>query len=100
MMQYLRDQSVVLEGIEKIHEAFPDYRYIPIRDVWEAMYSEKMTAEELATALDEIAEDFNPYDYRDHVEPGQDNVQEVMLNLQSGNVDSYIFFEGWNRRRL
>ena len=56
------------------------------------MYPKKMTTEELAAALDEIAEDFDPYDYRDHVEPGQDTIQEVMLDLQSGNVGSYISF--------
>lgn len=51
-----------------------------------------MTTEELTAALDEIAEDFNPYDYRDHVEPGQDTIQEVMLDLQSGNIGSYITY--------
>ena len=61
-----------------------NYKYIPIQDVREAMYPKKMTTEELAAALDEIAEDFDPYDYRDHVEPGQDTIQEVMLDLQSG----------------
>lgn len=73
-VRFLRDQPVVREGLEKIHEALPDYKYIPIQDVREAMYPEKMATEELATALDEIAEDFDPYDYRDHVEPGQDTI--------------------------
>ena len=36
----------------------PDYKYIPMRDVREAMYPEKMTTEQLAEALDEIAEAF------------------------------------------
>ena len=91
-VRFLKDQPVVREGLEKIHKALPDYKYIPIQDVREAMYPKKMTTEELAAALDEIAEDFDPYDYRDHVEPGQDTIQEVMLDLQSGNVGSYISF--------
>lgn len=91
-VRFLRDQPVVREGLEKIHEALPDYKYIPIQDEREAMYPEKMTTEELAAALDEIAEDFDPYDYRDHVEPGQDTIQEVMLDLQSGNIGSYISY--------
>ena len=91
-VRFLRDQPVVREGIEKIREAFPDYRYIPIHDVREAMYPEKMTTEELAEALDEIAEDFDPYDYRDHIEPGENTIQEVMLDLQSGNIGSYISY--------
>ena len=91
-VRFLRDQPVVREGIEKIREAFPDYRYIPIHDVREAMYPEKMTTEELAEALDKIAEDFDPYDYRDHIEPGENTIQEVMLDLQSGNIGSYISY--------
>lgn len=75
---------------EQPGRVLPDYKYIPIQDVREAMYPEKMTTEELATALDEIAEDFDPYDYRDHVEPGQDTIQDVILDLQSGNIGSYI----------
>lgn len=58
-VRFLRDQSVMREGLEKIREALPDYKYIPIQDEREAMYPEKMTTEELAAALDEIAEDFD-----------------------------------------
>ena len=91
-VRFYGELALVREGIEKIHEALPDYKYVPMRDVREAMYPEKMTTEQLAEALDEIAEAFDPYDYRDHVEPGQDTLQEVMLDLQSGNVGSYISF--------
>ena len=48
-----------------------------IWDVREAMYPEKMTTEQLAEAMDEIAENM---------------VQEVMLDLQSGNIHYYIFY--------
>ena len=91
-VRFYGELALVREGIEKIHEALPDYKYVPMQDVREAMYPEKMTTEQLAEALDEIAEAFDPYDYRDHVEPGQDTLQEVMLDLQSGNVGSYISF--------
>ena len=53
---------------------------------------EKLTTEQLAEALDEIAEAFDPYEYRDNVEPGENTVQEVMLDLQSGNTHSYISY--------
>ena len=58
---------------------------VPMWDVREAMYPEKMTTEQLSEALDEIAEAFDPYEYRDNVEIGENTVQEVMLDLQSGN---------------
>ena len=91
-VRFYGELALVREGIEKIHEALPDYKYVPMRDVREAMYPEKMTTEQLAEALDEIAEAFDPYEYRDNVERGENTVQEVMLDLQSGNTHSYISY--------
>ena len=70
----------------------PDYKYVPMRDVREAMYPEKMTTEQLAEAIDEIAEAFDPYEYRDNVEMGENTVQEVMLDLQSCNIHYYVSY--------
>lgn len=58
-VRFYGELALVREGIEKIHEALPDYKYVPMRDVREAMYPEKMTTEQLAEALDEIAEAFD-----------------------------------------
>ena len=91
-VRFYGELALVREGIKKIHEALPDYKYVPMRDVREAMYPEKMTTEQLAEALDEIAEAFDPYEYRDNVEPGENTVQEVMLDLRSGNIHSYISY--------
>ena len=91
-VRFYGELALVREGIEKIHEALPDYKYVPMRDVREAMYPEKMTTEQLAEALDEIAEAFDPYEYRDNVERGENTVQEVMLDLRSGNIHSYISY--------
>ena len=76
-VRFYGELALVREGIEKIHEALPDYKYVPMRDVREAMYPEKMTTEQPAEAMDEIAEN---------------TVQEVMLDLQSGNIHYYIFY--------
>ena len=91
-VRFYGELALVREGIEKIHEALPDYKYVPMRDVREAMYPEKMTTEQMAEALDEIAEAFDPYEYRDNVERGENTVQEVMLDLRSGNIYSYISY--------
>ena len=91
-VRFYGELALIREGIEKIHEALPDYKYVPMRDVREAMYPEKMTTEQLAEALDEIAEAFDPYEYRDNVETGENTVQEVMLDLRSGNIHSYISY--------
>ncbi len=55
-VRFYGELALVREGIEKIHEALPDYKYVPMRDVREAMYPEKMTTEQLAEALDEMRE--------------------------------------------
>ena len=91
-IRFYGELSLVREGIEKIHEALPGFKYVPMKDVREAIYPEKMTTEQLADALDKIAEEFDPYGYRDHVESGENNIQEVMLNLRSGNIHSYISY--------
>lgn len=91
-IRFYGELALVREGIVKIHESLPDYKYVPMRDVREAMYPEKMNAEELAKALDEIAETFDPYEYRDYVEPGENTIQEVILDLRSGNTHSYISY--------
>ena len=89
-VRFYGELALVWEGIEKIHKALPDYKYVPMRDVRKAMYPEKMTTEQLVEALDEIAEAFDPYEYRDNVEMRENMVQEVMPDLRSGNIHSYI----------
>ena len=34
----------------------------------------------------------DPYEYRDNVEMGENTVQEVMLDLQSGNIHYYVSY--------
>ena len=47
-IRFFGELPIIREGIEKIHEALPDYKYVPMRDVREAMYPEKMNTEQLA----------------------------------------------------
>ncbi len=92
-VRFLKDQPVVREGLEKIHKALPDYKYIPIQDVREAMYPKKndnrRTGEQHWMRLRKTSIRMT---IGTMVEPGQDTIQEVMLDLQSGNVGSYISF--------
>ena len=91
-VRFYGELALIREGIEKIHKALLVYKYVPMWDVREAMYPEKMTTEQLAEAMDEIAEAFDPYEYRDNVEMGENTVQEVMLDLQSGNIHYYVSY--------
>ena len=55
-------------------------------------YPEKMNADELAAALDQLAEDFDPYDYHDNFSPEEDMVETVALELRCGCAHRYIPF--------
>ena len=71
------EKSTDVNQIAAVYKNIGRIQKLRIWDVREAMYPEKMTTEQLAEAMDEIAENM---------------VQEVMLDLQSGNIHYYIFY--------
>lgn len=89
---FLAALPMVHEALEKIVEAFPDFRYYPPKELNVHYYPEKMTADELAAALDQLAEDFDPYDYHDNFSPEEDMVETVALELRCGHAHRYIPF--------
>lgn len=89
---FLAALPMVHEALEKIVEAFPDFRYYPPKELDVHYYPEKMNADELAAALDQLAEDFDPYDYHDNFSPEEDMVETVALELRCGYAHRYIPF--------
>lgn len=89
---FLAALPMVHEALEKIVEAFPNFRYYPPKELNVHYYPEKMTADELAAALDQLAEDFDPYDYHDNFSPEEDMVETVALELRCGYAHRYIPF--------
>lgn len=89
---FLAALPMVHEALEKIVEAFPDFRYYPPKELNVQYYPDKMTAEELAAALDQLAEDFDHYDYHDNFSPEEDMVETVALELRCGYAHRYIPF--------
>lgn len=89
---FLAALPMVHEALEKIVEAFPDFRYYPPKELNVHYYPEKMTADELAAALDRLAEDFDHYDYHDNFSPEEDMVETVALELRCGYAHKYIPF--------
>lgn len=89
---FLAAIPMVHEALEKIVEAFPDFRYYPPKELNVHYYPDKMTADELAAALDQLAEDFDHYDYHDNFSPEEDMVETVALELRCGYVHKYIPF--------
>lgn len=89
---FLASLPMVHEVLEKIVEAFPDFRYYPPKEMNVHYYPEKMNADELAAALDQLAEDFDHYDYHDNFSPEKDMVETVALELRYGYAHRYIPF--------
>ena len=89
---FLAALPMVHEALEKIVEAFPDFRYYPPKELIVHYYPDKMTADELAAALDQLAEDFDHYDYHDNFSPEEDMVETVALELRCGYAHRYIPF--------
>ena len=89
---YMAAMPVVQDALEKIRAAFPEYRYYPPKEVQEAFYPEHMTAEELAAALDLLAQEFDYYNYQDYSDPTEDPIEMVALELRCGNAHKYIPF--------
>lgn len=89
---FLAALPMVHEALEKIVEAFPDFRYYPPKELNVHYYPEKMTADELAAALDQLAEDFDFYDYHDNFSSEEDMVETVALELRCGHAHKYIPF--------
>lgn len=89
---FLAALPMVHEALEKIVEAFPDFRYYPPKELNDHYYPEKMNADELAAALDQLAEDFDHYDYHDNFSPEEDMVETVALELRCGYAHRYISF--------
>lgn len=89
---FLTALPMVHEALEKVVEAFPDFRYYPPKELNVHYYPEKMTADELAAALDQLAEEFDFYDYHDSFNPEEDMVETVALELRCGYAHKYIPF--------
>lgn len=89
---FLAALPMVHEALEKIVEAFPDFRYYPPKELNVHYYPDKMNADELAAALDRLAEDFDHYDYHDNFSPEEDMVEAVALELRCGYAHRYIPF--------
>ena len=83
---------MVREAIERIHEKLPDYEYIPLPELKEELYPEKMNTEELASALETFIQDADFYEYLDNHDPLEDTVERRAMDLRIGKAHEYIRF--------
>ena len=89
---FFAELPMVHAVLEKIVEAFPDFRYCPPKELEVHYYPEKMTVDELAVALNQLAEESDFYEYHDNFNPEEELVETVALELRCGYAHKYIPF--------
>ena len=58
---------------------------------WDNRYREGMTVEHLAEELDALAEDFDPYEYRDNLLDEDNYIDEIIYDLNDGRyINEYM----------
>lgn len=83
-ISYYREHPLVLEAIQELRERFPDFKYFMTAQEKQDIYPEHMTAEAIAYALVDLAEDFDTYEFRDNVDDKETLVKEIEYDLYAG----------------
>ena len=83
-ISYYREHPLVLEAIQELRERFPDFKYFMTAQEKQDIYPEHMTAEAIAYALVDLAEDFDAYEFRDNVDDKETLVKEIEYDLYAG----------------
>lgn len=95
-LDYVKELAIhplAREALERIREAFPDYRFVPPAAIKESFYPEHMAADELAEALLDLADIFDGYEFIDQVESPEDALTEIKYNLLAGlGMQEYASF--------
>lgn len=89
-VKHFAESPEVCRAVGKMQELFPDYQVIEPKSLQKAMYPENMTAEELADALMNLAEENDFYDYQDNFETTEEQKQRIVMDLGYGNKAIYI----------
>ena len=91
LISYYREHPLVLEAIQELRERFPDFKYFMTAQEKQDIYPEHMTAEAIAYALVDLAEDFDTYEFRDNVDDKETLVKEIEYDLYAGRGKKRIF---------
>lgn len=95
-LDYVKELAIhplAREALERVREVFPKYRFVPPAEIKESIYPEHMTADKLARALLDLANEFDAYDFMDQVESPETALTEIKYNLLAGlGMQEYAFF--------
>lgn len=95
-LDYVKELAIhplAREAVERIREAFSEYRFVSPAEIKESIYPEHMTVDELARALLDLANEFDAYDFMDQVESPETALTEIKYNLLAGlGMQEYASF--------
>lgn len=83
-ISYYREHPLVLEAVQQLKEHFPNFKYFMTTQEKQDIYPEHMTAESIAYALVDLAENFETYEFHDNVDNKETLVKEIEYNLYAG----------------
>lgn len=83
-ISYYREHPLVLEAVQQLKEHFPNFKYFMTTQEKQEIYPEHMTAEAIAYALVDLAENFDTYEFRDNVDSKETLVKEIEYDLYAG----------------
>ena len=90
----VKDNTEYLGGMITGSDVIPYRQERELDKIFKNMTYKKDELYDLAVRIDEIAYDFNPYDYADSVgtesEERLENINQIYGDLQAGNVSAYI----------
>lgn len=89
-VKHFAESPEVCRAVTKMQELFPDYQVIEPKSLQRAMYPENMTAQELADALMNLAEEYDFYDFQDNLEIVEEQKQRIVMDLGYGNKAVYV----------
>lgn len=91
-VRFLAELPMVHEAMEKIREAFPDFRYIPAKNIRDVLYPEHMETEELAEAVASLNEEIASSAYGSHMGQEEQAAAIIAMELRAGGAHKYISY--------
>ncbi len=89
-VSYMAAEPKVHEALERLRNLFPEFDYVPPKDIRESLYPQHMTTEELAETIVSFSSDYDTYHYQDVTEDDETALMEMVLELRSGNAYKLI----------
>lgn len=83
------EHPLVKNALSDVRTQFPDFKYLPPEHEKASLYPKKMSADELADALVQLAKEYDAYEYRNQVERPADFKTDILIALYTGEKNGF-----------